>query len=222
MQILCHNIKRRPDQRSALLCVGVWYQNFYFISSCQGLLQLKSKGWREGTESRRGSQSFRKKREKSSGLSLGKKSNKASWNFCAWDVTQIYIYLLEFILSFTKSFLSFLIILSILHIHRWYWVAYSGVIKCYIWNSQCFFFWGVFFSALIVFLFPHAFLIGNRKLWSKGKKEVGIDASFRLIRGMICCGVSEINQSVCGIRIQGENSRAAPHPDLWHYAWNYG
>lgn len=34
-------------------------------------------------------------------------------------------------------------------------------------------------------------------------KEVGMDASFRLIRGMICRGVSEINHSECRIRIQG-------------------
>lgn len=59
------------------------------------------------------------------------------------------------------------------------------------------------FSALIVFLFPHASLISPWKLQKKGEKEVGIDASFRLIRGMICWGVSEINQSECGIRIQG-------------------
>lgn len=48
MQIWCHNIKRRCDQRSALLCVGVWYQNFYFISSCRGLLTLKSERSRAG------------------------------------------------------------------------------------------------------------------------------------------------------------------------------
>lgn len=57
------------------------------------------------------------------------------------------------------------------------------------------------FSALIVFLFSHAFLISRWILGRKGRKEVGIDASFRLIRGMICWGVSEINQSECGIRI---------------------
>lgn len=58
-------------------------------------------------------------------------------------------------------------------------------------------------AALIMFLLPHAFLISPWKLRRKGKKEVGIDASFRLIRGMICLGVSETNQSECGIRIQG-------------------
>lgn len=49
MQISCHNLKRSSDQRSALLCVGVWYRNFYFISSCQGML-----GGREGGEKDRG------------------------------------------------------------------------------------------------------------------------------------------------------------------------
>lgn len=49
-------------------------------------------------------------------------------------------------------------------------------------------------------------------------KEVGIDASFRLIRGMICRGVAEIKRSECGIRIQGRTfeRRSSQVCDIMH------
>lgn len=54
-----------------------------------------------------------------------------------------------------------------------------------------------------MFPFLHALLTSPLKLSRKGKREVGIDASFRLIKGTICRGVSEIKRSECGIRIHG-------------------
>lgn len=77
-------------------------------------------------------------------------------------------------------------------------------------QSRRLFLWN--FSALIAFPSPHAFLISPWKLQRKGEKEVGIDASFRLIRVMIRRGISEIKTNLnaeLGFRGEWSGRRAS-------------
>lgn len=95
MQISCHNIKRRADQRSALLSVGVWNQIFYFISSCQGLLELKSK------KMERGGKKLTKERGKTKRWNLHTWFSYPSFYFtevAQWCLIALFIYICHLLL----------------------------------------------------------------------------------------------------------------------------
>lgn len=120
MQISCHNIKRRADQRSALLCVGIWYQNFYFISSCRRLLEPKSK-----VGGRRAGEVVKVDKKKKKEMWWTKPGKKSPLVF---QYLRCNIYMHLFLL------LRYLFCRFITQ-QEWQWVVHNGVIKCYIWNS---------------------------------------------------------------------------------------